>query len=741
MAASQEINYALISALYANGKSGFYHDVYFPIIKYSIVQLFKNKSLRGGEQYYTAQDVQDIIEETFKIRIPHIVIAKSLERINQGENKCAELLLMENGESFHIKGIWDSQELDQLSEQEDYFSKGLRNIEEEYRRYLEQNGTYDDGVSYLQFIADNTEEVLGYFQNNDVSVVNEKYATIIFFLEYLRHDPSKREEYSIADKLFWASIIAGFLKSDKPIVNAAIDGGVKEYFLDTSILLGMLDLSSSQKEKYSKEINEIIKSSGGMMRVHPMTLEEIRIILLSVEASGGPAPGTDIAEACVNHKLNLNRLANIRLNLQARLQEKGVQLFPIWGPDECRKKASMYAGRTIVKELAYERSRTPRYSNDDFREIHDIFMDDYIKDRRKEKGGSDDVVFVTMNRELITFTKDSHPGFCYMMSSGRLVLDLWMHNVKPADISECALTETMARCLDQHNVRVRSKINEVSRFFNENKGEFNDGVYRDFISKLYQRARNVITTIENDPDEQDMLGQLTAQRIMDAVKADQEYIDKQRGVSEREKAALSKQLEEETKLKDVLAGMVKTKEEELKNMAREKDDLAAIINDARKNESREKQRAERERVAKEAAEKKLELYKEKERLLRQKQEDRAKLEPLEIRRGKSFSNALPNGVLLLGIALIIGAIVTFIFSYDNSRLWCGGPLCALGIFFFTRFCALKNKTDIRRNKAYEKWEKKPENKEYQLIKRRLDEAEQRLSEIELELNKSDDVLG
>ena len=44
MADLQDINYALISALYANKTSGLYSDVYFPIIKYTIVQLFNNKN-------------------------------------------------------------------------------------------------------------------------------------------------------------------------------------------------------------------------------------------------------------------------------------------------------------------------------------------------------------------------------------------------------------------------------------------------------------------------------------------------------------------------------------------------------------------------------------------------------------------------------------------------------------------------------------------------------------------------
>ena len=81
MTGSEDINYALISALYASKTNGLYSDVYFPIIKYTIVQLFNRKALNNSPVYYTSQDVIDFIEEKFKIHIPLVVITKSLEKL------------------------------------------------------------------------------------------------------------------------------------------------------------------------------------------------------------------------------------------------------------------------------------------------------------------------------------------------------------------------------------------------------------------------------------------------------------------------------------------------------------------------------------------------------------------------------------------------------------------------------------------------------------------------------------
>lgn len=737
MANSQDINYALISALYASRTKGLYSDVYFPIIKYTLIQLFKQKASSGGSTYYTAQDVHVFIEGRFKIHIPTIVITKSLEKIEMTKKSFVELTLMEHGNSFQIRRLWDSQEFDELADREAHFSKGLKSIEEEYRLFLKKNGTFDDGVSYLQFISDNTEEVLGYFQNNDTSVIDEKYTTIIFFLEYLHQTPSKKDEFLIADQLFWASIIAGYLRSEKPSVDAADDGRLKEYFLDTSILLGMLNLSSRQKERYSAEIRDIIKESGGVMRVHPMTLEEIRIILGSVENSARPDFGSDIAEAWENHQLSITKLASIRLNLQELLAGQGVQLFPILGADTCRRVAQSYRGKKIIAELALERN--PRsYSQDNFREIHDLFMDDYIRERRRDMGGSEDIVFVTANRDLISFTKNLHPEANYMMSTGRVVLDLWMHSAKPANISGCALTETMARCLDQHNMRVRNKIVEVSKFFNENKGNFDAKVYQDFIKKLYRRAQNVIMTVETNPDNQDTLGELTAQRILDAVKADQEYSDRQVIAAESNKTELAEQLEREKQEKERLAENNKAHREQIDGLSQEKSALLERVASAQEMISERDRQLEEERANRSAAEIKASLYEEKEDLRKVLGRIDAELVSFIKQRGRSFSNFGMVLLFVLGIALIVGAVVVTWYSINKGQYWncLISVLVPLGIWFLSIAREMNKHTEERRAKAYNKWEQKPENKKYRLFMEEKQIAENRLSEIDNLLNAS-----
>lgn len=734
----QDINYALISALYSHQESGLYSDVYFPIIKYTIVQLFNKKSLENESVYYTAQDVQDFIEDRFKIHIPTIVLTKSLEKIEKTKKNFVELTLMEQGNSFQIKKVWDAQVFDELAGREEQFTEGLKQIETDYKSFLENNGIIDDGVSYLQFISDNTHEVIGYFQNSDASVIDEKYATIIFFLEYLHKTPSRISEFYIADQLFWASIIAGYLKSEKPLVDAAEEGSVKEYFLDTSILLGLLGLSTSQKERYAKELKEIIMASGGAMKAHPMTLEEIKNILNSVESAGTPDPGTDIAEAWENHHLTINKLAQIRFGLQGLLEKHGVQIFPIIGTDQCHKISASYKGLKVVEELARERSlKSKSYSQDNFREIHDLFMDDYIKERRRAKAIEEDVVFVTANRDLITFTKNRHQGVNYMMSTGRIILDLWMHSAKPANISGCALTETMARCLDQHNQRVRNKIVEVSRFFNENKGNFDAQVYQDFIKKLYRRAKNVIITVESDPDNQDTLNQITIQRIIDAIKADQEYTDKRLDEAEANITSVEERLTKEIREKEDLAEENKAHKDYIEGLEKDKQKLSNQVAEAKKTIKDKDQTIEKESQGRKNAESKVELYEKRDTLKDELKTIEAIIAPLEVLRNKSFSDAKVTWWMVFGVLFILSAITVVIYSIKTKEyrlIAAGAVLVPIGVLLINRFFALKDKKEERRQKAYQKWEDEPENKKYISLVNKKKEIKRSISAIEERLH-------
>lgn len=738
----EKTNFALISALYSNRDHGLYSDIYFPIIKYAITCIFSEH--KDSHPYCSADDIYKFIIDKFGIAIPHVVISKSVLKIDAQRWGSIKLKVYEDGDTFQIQSASFDSEDDNLNERERAFSENINCIEEEYKEFLKREGSIDDGISFVQFISDNTDDILGYFEDQDTSKVDEKYATMVFFLQYL--SDHEKDLYQVANQLFWGSIVAGFLKSEKPLVDESEDGIRTEYFLDTSIVMGVLNLSNQQRELYSKDVCEIIKAAGGILRINPMTVDEISYILQSVEQNG-PNPLTDIASACERYKLEANELAQIRLTLSTEIEKKGINVFPPMNPVERQKIIQKYQGKRVTRLLGETRTKRPSsYSSDNYREIHDVFMDDYIKERRSKKNNVNHVFFLTSNRDLIKFCKTMHPTVDYMKSTGKIVLELWMHNTKPVDISGCMLTETMARCLDLHSTRVRNKIAEVSRLYNKTKSDFNADVYKDFIKKLYRRAKNVIQAVEVDSDELEEgdFGKL----IKEAVAADNLAYNKEAAKVRNENVLLNESIaskDEEIKNKteevELLTSENEKKQEEIEIILNDRDRLSSELENKEKERKQIEEEKQKESIAKQKAEKINSLYKRRDELKNLIERTKADIIPYEKSREKFFRNWLPflfltPSIIILIIVLVLWGISSFDMTFVENNvgiitigLALVGILSPFGIHFITNDSIEKRKT-----KAYKKWETKDENAKYKILQDDLSRYNEELKSIEKELN-------
>lgn len=733
----QKSNYALVSALYSNKTKGLYSDIYFPIIRYALVKIFSEKV--ESDTYSSADKVAEYIDEKFGIHIPTIVIAKSITKISMQKDENLQLVIYEGGKSFYInKALFSDDELD-IEKEERYFSDNLETIEREYKSFIESQGCNDDGISFLQFISDNTDDILGYFDGEDKTRVDDKYATLIFFLQYLHN--SNLELYNIVNQLFWSSIIVAFLKSEKPLVEDSENGVKAEFYLDTSIILGLLDLSTPMRETYSKEVFTIIKNSGGILRVNPLTIDEVTYILKSVEQNGAN-PLTDIASACERKELESNQIAQIRLNIDSILERIGIQIFPVMSPSEKQSVVAEYKGKKVTKLLGEFRSKKPEsYSRDNYREIHDLYLNDFVKCRRKEKNDTENVFFLTNNIDLITFCKTQNKGESYMISTGKVVLDLWMHYSKPIDISNCVLTETMARCLELHRSNVRYKLAEVARFFNKTKDNFDPKVYKDFIGHLYRRAKNVISTVESNLNPQDSA---FAKLITESVEADNQFYNAslakvQKDNEELKQATIQKdsEIKKINILVDNLKGQNNDKDKQISALSSEKQDLEANLQKHRNDLEKIKKSEEAAKASASQAEQINQWYKERDSLNEEIALLEAELAPWKLLRRKSFRNYSPLLWLVCGILMFLSSIsiivlvcLKIVATWTISLGGVGGTFC---VFCFNRFYSLKEKTEERAEKAYKKWETKAENKKYILLKQQLAFKKERLEEIAIKL--------
>ncbi len=723
-------NYAFVSALYASKTKGLYSDIYFPIIKYSLAKIYAAKI--GGNVYCTADEVSEFIDDKFCIRIPTIVIAKSVCKICNKPNFSIDVY--ENGSTFQIKeALYDEENIE---DKERFFSDKLEEIERKYKDFLRQQECTDDGVSFLQFIADNTDEVLGYFENENKSNVNDKYATLILFLQYI-HDADK-ELYSVVHQLFWSSVVVAFLKSEKPLVNDSCNGINAEYFLDTSIVLGLLGLSTVFKESYSREVCSIILNSGGLLKVNPMTVEEVKGILEKVELCG-PYPLTDIADSYTRNNMTSNKLAKIRLTLEKMLQDKQIAVFPNMSPIAIRKTINDYKGKSVIRLLRDFRRNSPSpFSKDNFREIHDVYMDHYVKGRRKEKGVDEGVYFMTDNVELVKFCREQHNDVSYMVTTGKVVLDLWMHSKQTIDVSDCVLTETMARCLGLHKSNVRYKIMEVARFYNQTKDDFDPQVYKDFIGHLYRRAKNVIAATEQI-SQGETIPQSIAKLIKEAVDKDNKAYNNSLALATRKNQELQKESKQKEKqIEDIkstvvdLKGMVEDSNKRIEDLKSEQIHLSGSLQQQKDKLQKTTEELAKAKQEKDRANEKIKLFHEREGLINKME----KLEfELQMERKKAFKNREPlyykiggYGSVLICILMIVAVFIGWL---NGWMLSVALAIIPVSIFLFNRRFTLVDREEERAKKAYAKWEKR--SSRYRQLVSDFKKLDERLKEINEEL--------
>ena len=483
--------FSLIAVLYDNKQSGLYNDVYFPIIKYTIVSLFYQPDKK---EYFSVDDIREYISKNFGLDIPFIVLKKSIVHLAKKDSNI-ELDTFDKGEEFKIKKAWDYTINQEIENKITRFEEQVKLLEDEYSKYLSVH-KFEQDKTFIDFISDNTDDVLDYLKDKSNLKVDEKYASIAFFLEHLKAKGDNL--FLVASEMFWASVIAGFLSREEQDVKDIGKVGKSEYFLDTSVVLGLLKLSSASIERYAFDFHNSLIGAKVLLKVHPATLYEITSILQSVERNGA-YPDTDISFAISKYNYNSSDIASIRANLTDLLDKKSITVFPEIETNFVQAITNKYKEKGLVKELATSRGE---YDNDCFREIHDVFMYDYIVERQGKLSSYDKCAFVTLNRDLINFFKlKYHQNKHVFLHPHTLTMELWMNGCSSSDLKVAALTESISRCFFLNNVDIRNKIEALSKFYNEKTPDFSKKTFDTILVGLFSRDKELLKYLDEYQDD------------------------------------------------------------------------------------------------------------------------------------------------------------------------------------------------------------------------------------------------
>lgn len=231
------------------------------------------------------------------------------------------------------------------------------------------------------------------------------------------------------------------------------------------------------------------------MRIHPVTIYEINSILQSVERNGA-FPNTDISFAVSTYNYKKSDIASMRANLVERLDKMSISLFPNVDANFISNITSRYKDKSIIKRLASSRGDSLG-EHDNFREIHDVYMHDYILERRGKLLNFDKCSFVTLNKDLIDFYKKEDTANKHVfIHPYKLTMELWMSGCSSSDLKVAALTESISRCFFLNNVDIRNKIEALSRFYNESSPDYSKNTFDTILLGLFSRDRDLLRYLD-----------------------------------------------------------------------------------------------------------------------------------------------------------------------------------------------------------------------------------------------------
>lgn len=479
-------NLALITTLYNSKGADFYKDIYFPLIRYSVM----NISYGLKEKHYDVIGLQDNIKEKAGITIPLQVLRNSIRLLSESKSLPFSVFLYSDGNYFKITGDLGIVE-EEINEAANLISSQFRRLEIYFQEYLEYEHL-SSTKTLLDFFNNNSDDVLKYLEKGDaLPEIAQEYVNVVRFIDWLKE--SKSEYYEVVNNLLWGSIVAGFLQRS----NVELDINTIEkvdYYLDTSLVLSVLGLNSKENVAYAKDLIRIITETGSLPRVHALTIREIRFILEQVEAAQAPRIGSSIEQAWVEKDLQLSDLMHIHNNLEKLLVSEGISVFPV-NDIELDRIEVKYKSNHNVKSLALQRGSE---ADDKLREIHDIYMRDFIQKINDSKGGASiekqSAYFVTLNSDLISFSNAGSGKAGVVLHAAKVVMNLWLHSSKSESIRQVALAEVMSRCYALNQIDARQKLKIFYKYYKDCSLTSED--IKNMYGSLVKRSANTINAVD-----------------------------------------------------------------------------------------------------------------------------------------------------------------------------------------------------------------------------------------------------
>ena len=433
-------NYCFLAALTEN-QNDLYNHVYVPICKRAL-SLY---SLRGASQG-TVQDIQEIIKQEYGIDVPVLIVRKLIESVfsSLSRRKKTELgaQCFEHGNSFQLTQY-------SFTELEAKYKKGLRDaskLELAFNTYLATEQIDSSKLpSLTDFLDRNKRQIASFFRGNGVIKRDDIEHTFIYHIQFLEYlNTSDDELFQIAEQLYLGTIVAGFLESG---INVETNFASNEvYYIDTPLILRALDLQKEEETKPALELLDLIRNTGGTIKVLSVTLNELsEVISNAVDSYNNKQPITTINDAC----LRLGRNKAWLINIGARIEDYVCQTLKVSKENIGTPLLEKFEKSPDVKALKDTRKKKGNA-------FHDVAAYLFVREQRGavissfQKGK---YWFVTTNYDLLLFNKEhaSVKGITEIVLPDVLTSMLWLKDPAKltSQVRKIGLRELMATTLNE----------------------------------------------------------------------------------------------------------------------------------------------------------------------------------------------------------------------------------------------------------------------------------------------------
>jgi hypothetical protein len=496
--------YSFLAALTEN-QNDLYNSVYVPICKRAL-SIYSAKRQSHG----SIDNIQNIILEEFQIKIPSAFLKRLLRSVSQQmstkEKNVSSFVLFENGQHFSI-GRYAFIDL------EIKVKRGKREataIQKAFEEFLEEEQVSPvEILPFAEFLKKNNSRLASFFSGKsevDGSSLEESYYHHVRFLQFI--ESSNQQLYAIVESMYLGSIVVSFLEADFDFESKFTTG--ESYYLDTPFILRVLDLQKEEDCKAAQELIDLIKTTGGKLRVLSITVDELDGILeKAIYLYNSKSPTSTINEACQRKGINKTYLIQLAGSLEDTLSNKlGLTIETV-----TNQQKEKYVKTNDLKLLREKRTRAGTAE-------HDVIAYLYVRDIRKGVVHSFQKAkawFLTTNVGLLSFNRSNMPfqGISEIVLPDALTSLLWLRN--PAQLSSkvknAGLGELMSVTISEE-IASKELISEFEATIASIQG-ISDVEYKTLLNSVaYESAKRIERFIDKSVREPEQAA-IEAQKLIE----------------------------------------------------------------------------------------------------------------------------------------------------------------------------------------------------------------------------------